>query len=289
MQIRTDLAVERRDMAGAAELKGIISSEKQGESCRASVIEIISEEGARAIGKPMGKYITLEMDSFPDSSELFDGRFEMLRAFISELIPASGSVLVAGLGNTDITSDAVGPKCAGEVLATRHISEEQKKDLKLPELRAVSVIVPGVTGKTGVETREIILGVAQKIKPDSLIVIDALAAGSVSRLARTIQLSNTGIEPGSGVGNTRKAINEKLLGIPVIAIGVPTVVDAASLAYELTGKEIDKKFSYCAGMVVAPKDADIITSGAARLIALALNCALQKELSKEEIISLTLP
>lgn len=289
MQIRTDLAVERREMAPESELRGIISREKQNESCRATIIEIISPEGEKALKKPMGKYITLEMDSFPDTSELFDGRFQMLLTSLEELIPKNGDILVAGLGNPFITPDAVGPECAKSVLATRHIGDSEKKELKLPSLRNVSVVSPGVTGKTGIETQEIILGVAEKIKPSALIVVDALAAGSVSRLARTIQLCDTGIEPGSGVRNSRKAIDKGLLGIPVVAVGVPTVVDAASLAMELTGQQIEKDFSRYADMVVAPRDTDIITSGASRLIALAINCALQKNLSKEEIISLTLP
>ena len=287
MNIRTDLALERREMRPDEELPGVNLSLEENESCRATIIEITNEEGEKALGKPKGKYITIETDSFPDASELCDGRLDFLVKSLASLIPEKGTVLVAGLGNADITPDAIGPKCADCILATRHIPKEAEKELKLPSLRDVAVIKAEVTGKTGIETSEIISGIKEKINPACVIVIDALAARSVERLGTTIQLCNTGIEPGSGVGNRRKAINREALGIPVIAIGVPTVVDAATLCYDLTGQTAaDSRFS---GMMVTPKDTDIITSGGARLIALAVNCALQKNLSREEIISLTLP
>ena len=285
MNIRTDLALERREMLPREEINGVNVRVRENEDCRATVIEITSEEGERALGKPRGTYVTLETDSFPDSSTLCDGRLELLTKSLEALIPPEGTVLVAALGNPEITPDAIGPKCADSILATRHIPKEAEKELKLPRLRDVAVIKAGVTGKTGIETAEIITGITQRIKPACVIVIDALAARSVARLGTTIQLCNTGIEPGAGVGNKRRAINRETLGVPVIAIGIPTVVDAATLSYDLTGKSpSDSSFS---DMMVTPKDTDIITSGGARLIALGINCALQKNLSREEIISLT--
>ncbi len=285
MNIRTDLALERREMLPDEEINGVSISIRENENCRATTIEITSEEGERALGKPEGKYVTLETDSFPDSATLCDGRLDLLTESLEGLIPCEGTVLVAALGNPDITPDAIGPKCADYILATRHIPKEAEKELKLPRLRDVAVISTGVTGKTGIETGEIVSGIAEKIKPSCVIVIDALAARSVTRLGTTIQLCNTGIEPGSGVGNKRKAINKDTLGVPVIAIGIPTVVDAATLSFDLTGKSPeDSRFS---DMMVTPKDTDIITSGGARLIALGINCALQKNLTREEIISLT--
>ncbi len=287
MNIRTDLAVERREMNTSADIDGVNLTYNENPDCRATVIEITSEEGAQIIGKPKGKYITLEMDSFPDSTGLSDGRLEMLINQLEAIIPEEGAVLVAGLGNSDITPDAIGPKCAEGILATRHIPKETEIELKLPSLREVAVISPSVTGKTGIETGEIIAGIKEKIKPACIILIDALAARSVTRLGTTVQLSDTGIEPGSGVGNKRKAINKETMGVPVISIGIPTVVDAATLSYDLTGEEAeDSKFR---DMMVTPKDTDIITSGGARLIALGLNSVLQKNLSREEIISLTMP
>ncbi len=287
MIIRTDLALERREMRTEATLDGVIFSEYENEDCRASVIEITDENGAAALGKPVGRYMTLEMTSFPDSSMLCDGRLQLLKKALEELIPQDGTVLIAGIGNPDITPDAIGPKCAEGILATRHIPESTAKQLNLPHLRAVCAVSPGVTGKTGIETGEIISGIKEKIKPSCIIVIDALAARSVKRLGTTIQLSDTGLEPGSGVGNSRKAINRETMGIPVISVGIPTVVDAATLAYDLTGEEAED--SRYRDMMVTPKDTDIITAGGARLIALALNCVLQKNLTEEEILSLTMP
>lgn len=285
MNIRTDLALERREMHPDEELKGVNVSVEEDKGCRSTVIEITSEEGEKALGKPKGTYITLEADSFPDTEALRDGRLELLIKSLGELLPREGTVLVAALGNRDITPDAIGPMCADLILATRHIPKEAEKELKLPRLRDVAVIKAGVTGKTGIETGEIISGVVQKIKPACVIAIDALAARSVTRLGTAIQLCNTGIEPGSGVGNRRKAINRDTLGVPVIAIGIPTVVDAATLCLDLTGKiPEDSGFS---DMLVTPKDTDVLTEGGARLIALGINCALQKNLSREEIISLT--
>lgn len=287
MNIRTDLALERREMSVDEEIEGVKISVEENENCRATVIEITDKEGEKALGKPKGKYITLETDSFPDSASLCDGRLDFLVKSLENLIPEEGTVLVAALGNADITPDAIGPKCADAVLATRHIPKETENELKLPSLRDVAVIAAGVTGKTGIETGEIISGITEKIKPSCVIVIDALAARSIERLGTTIQLCDTGIEPGSGVGNRRKAINKETLGVPVIAIGIPTVVDAATLCYDLTGKSPENNnFS---DFMVTPKDTDIIASGGARLIALGINCALQKNLSREEIISLTLP
>ncbi len=285
MNIRTDLAVERQQMHPDENIEGITVRSSDNGDCKTTVIEITTEEGEKALGKPKGKYITLEMDSFPDTSTLIDGRITMLKEALDELLPKNGSVLVAGLGNSDITPDAIGPKCAENILATRHIPKEAEAELKLPALRTVSVISTGVMGKTGIETGEIIAGICNKISPDCVIVIDALAARSVERLGTTVQLCDTGIEPGSGVGNRRKAINKETLGVPVIAIGVPTVVDAATLCYDLTGQEI--KTAEYKNMMVTPKDTDIICSGGARLIATAINLTLQKNLSFEEIISLT--
>ncbi len=287
MTIRTDLALERREMHPSESIDGVIFSQYSNEDCRASVIEITNENGSEALGKPVGKYITLEMDSFPDCATLCDGRLELLKKALTQLIPEEGTVLIAGIGNPDITPDAIGPKCAQSILATRHIPTNTAKQLKLPPMRAVCAISPGVTGKTGIETGEIIAGIKEKIKPSCIIVIDALAARSIKRLGTTVQLASTGLEPGSGVGNGRKAINLETMGVPVISIGIPTVVDAATLSYDLTGENAED--SRYRDMMVTPKDTDIITSGGARLVAMGLNCVLQKNLSEEEIISLTMP
>lgn len=287
MDIRTDLALERREMHTSKEINGVKSERFENEECVSTVINIFSKEGETALGKPMGTYITIETQSFPDCTVLTDGRITMLCEMLEKIVPKDGTVLIAGLGNPDITPDSIGPKCANMILATRHIPKETEDELKLPKLRNVCVLTPGVTGKTGIETGEIISGIKDKVSASCIILIDALAARSVSRLGTTVQLSDTGLEPGSGVGNARKAINKNTMGVPVISIGIPTVVDAATLSYDLTGNvTTDSKFC---DMMVTPKDTDIITDAGAKLIALALNSVLQKNLEKEEIISLTMP
>lgn len=287
-EIRTDLALERRERCPEERTEGVRVSEYGGENCRTTVIEILNETGEKALGKPKGTYVTLEMPGYPDAAALSDDRLEAMISALDGLVPKEGDILVACLGNPDITPDALGPLCASMVFATRQITKEQQKALSLPRLRPVSVIAPSVAGKTGMDSVEIIAGIAEKIKPSAVITVDALAAGRVSRLARTVQIASTGIEPGSGVGNRRRAVNEKTLGVPVIAVGVPTVVDAVSLAFDVLGEEaagrnIREEYR---SMMVTPKDADVITSGAARFIALAINCVLQKNLSREELAAL---
>ncbi len=287
MNIRTDLALERHEMHTSKDIAGVKISDYKNSDCTATVIDVLDENGKEALKKPIGKYITLEMEAFPDSDTVCDGRIDMLCDMLRTLIPKEGTVLIAGLGNSDITPDAIGPECANRILATRHIGEEGIKQLSLPPLRSVAVISPGVTGKTGIETGEIIAGIKEKIKPSAIIIIDALAARSIERLGTTVQLCNTGIEPGSGVNNRRKAINKETMGVPVIAVGIPTVVDAATLSYDLTGKEVtDSRY---ADMIVTPKDTDMLTISGAKLIALAINCVLQNNLTREEIISLCMP
>lgn len=288
MEIRTDLALERREIHGNAYIDGVEIIEYSNEDAKTTIIDIINRNGAEALSKPEGKYITVEMSALPDAASLCDGRLEAVCSALKELIPEKGDILAVGLGNPDITSDALGPQFASLMLATRHITKETKEELSLPDMRCVSVITPSVTGKTGIESTEIIASIVKEVKPAAVITVDALAAGSVSRLGNTVQICNTGIEPGSGVGNRRKGINRETLGVPVIAIGVPTVVDALSIARDVLGErdiseEAKEKFEY---MMVTPKDTDTLTRNAAKLIALAVNCVLQKELSREEILGL---
>ena len=191
-------------------------------------------------------------------------------------------MMIAGLGNSEITSDSIGPAVAKKILATRHIKKDFAEKLGLKGLKSVSVIAPDVLGKTGIETVEIIKGVVEKTKPDALIAVDALAAASFKRLFSTIQLCNSGISPGSGVKNKRKEISEKTIGIPVIAIGVPTVVDALSLGFELTGKEP----SFDTDLIVTPKDADILCHKITEIISSALNIFLQPDIDREIIKAL---
>ena len=286
--IRTDLALERREMCRDREPPGVRMERSDNGDCVTTVIEILNQAGAEAIQKPVGTYITLETDGFPDAASLSDGRLDALCAALEQLLPAEGDILAVGLGNTDITPDALGPECAAQIIATRHLPEETKQELGLPTLRTVSVLTPGVAGKTGIESTEIIASVVKRIHPAAVLTVDALAARSVTRLAKTVQLCDTGIQPGSGVGNSRRAVDRDTLGVPVIAIGVPTVVDAVSLAHDVLGAYedcADPPEEY-AEMMVTPRDTDVITASAARFIALAVNCVLQKELTREEIVAL---
>lgn len=291
MDFRTDLALERREML-EEDISGIEVSESENDECKTTVIEIKTESAAKRLGKGVGKYITLEMNAFSDEAAVSDGRLDALIQSVKKLLPeGDGTVLVAGVGNERITSDALGPMTASHIFATRHIKGELQRAAGFSEdLRPVAVVCAGVLGETGIESGEYIKSICQAVKPQCVITIDALAAGSVKRLGTTVQMSDTGIAPGSGIGNTRKRIDESYLGVPVIAIGIPTVVDAVSLAAELSGvpsENFNKKMPReKKGMIVAPKDIDLLIKNASYLLALAINCALQPTLSPKELYSI---
>lgn len=288
MDFRTDLALERREML-EEDISGIEVSESENDECKTTVIEIKTESAAKRLGKGVGKYITLEMNAFSDEAAVSDGRLDALIQSVKKLLPeGDGTVLVAGVGNEHITSDALGPMTASYIFATRHIKGELQRAAGFSEsLRPVAVVRAGVLGETGIESGEYIKSVCQAVKPQCVITVDALAAGSVKRLGTTVQMSDTGISPGSGIGNTRKRIDESYLGVPVIAIGIPTVVDALSLAAELSGVPPEKLDREAAGerngMTVAPKDIDLLVKNASYLLGLAINCALQPTLSPKEL------
>lgn len=288
MQYNTDLAMETREKNNCGENEGVIYKKEKRNGAVVTLIDVINAQGEKAIGKPAGRYITVEMKPFCVDSELFDGRLDAVSDEIKKMLPKSGTVLVAGLGNDKITPDALGPRVIDFIMATRHINSEIARQTGLTDLRSVAAIAPGVLGETGMETGEIISAVARSIGAKCVIAIDALASLSVKRLGRTVQISNTGITPGSGIGNHRFSINEKNLGIPVIAIGMPTVVDALTLVEELSGKEIGS-LSSAPGeekMIVTPKEIDTVIEKSAKMIAMAINAALQPSLSPEDIFSL---
>ncbi len=295
MNLRTDLALERREIIEEKEPEGIKCETIEKENAKITRIEVINDKGAQALGKPIGKYITVEVPSFTESAQLEDGQLEALAQELTSLLPQSGTILVVGLGNADITPDALGPKSVDLVLATRHISSEIAKSAGLGDLRPVACFVPGVLGRTGVETGETILGVVKTINPSAVITIDALAARRMSRLGCTVQMADTGVTPGSGVGNARTQISQQNLGVPVIAIGVPTVVDAATLALDLVSKggeninedEMREKFEPDGSqMMITPREIDLVIERAARLIAMAINRSLQPHISVEDMLSL---
>lgn len=291
MNFRTDLALERREIVNE-DIDGIEVTESENDECKTTIIEIKTEDAAKRLGKAVGKFITLEMNSFSNEAQVSGGRLKAITESIKELLPdGDGTILVAGVGNEDITSDALGPETASLIFATRHITEEVQRAVGFSEgLRSVAAVSTGVLGKTGIESGEYIKSICKAVKPRCVITIDALAAGSVERLGKTVQMSDTGIAPGSGIGNSRARIDEDFLGVPVIAIGIPTVVDAISLSSELSGvspEKLDKtKLENGGRMIVAPKDIDLLVKNASYLLALSINCALQPTLTSEELYSL---
>lgn len=285
--IRTDLALEKHENLRGKQISGVsFSSERIGKTVT-SRIEVLDDRGSEKLGKPVGTYYTVETEGFPDLSSICDERLQSVRKALRQLIPDFGTVLVAGLGNPGITPDALGPKCASMIFSTRHIDRETARSLGLPPLREVCAVSPGVTGQTGLEAVEIIAGICKNVKPAAVITVDALASGSVSRLANTVQMSSVGIEPGSGVGNARKAINRENLGVPVIAVGVPTVVDAVSLARDVSGSENSRPGDETyASFMVTPRNIDSVTDSASRFLALAINGVLHPQLSDRELLGL---
>ncbi|MFT4412699.1 GPR endopeptidase [Fredinandcohnia humi] len=244
--VRTDLALEARSMAieernkglkqaqqPVSDIEGVIVKEREVDDIKISTVEI-TEEGANAVGKKQGNYLTLEVQGIRQKdSELQQKVQEVFAKEFSEFlkrlnIGKDASCLVVGLGNWNVTPDALGPMAVENLVITRHLFNLQPESVQ-EGFRSVSAIAPGVMGITGIETSDIIYGVIEKSKPDFVIAIDALAARSVARVNSTIQISDTGIHPGSGVGNKRKELSQETLGIPVIAIGIPTVVDAVSI------------------------------------------------------------
>ena len=276
-QVRTDLALEARESfeEDGVEIRGVAIEESYDEErdIRVTRVCIETENGARAMGKPVGTYLTLEAPRLSEPDEGYHR--EVSRKLAEELKKLLGteeekSVLVVGLG----TPDALGPEAVNHLMITRHVVREYgKAALGKEKVHLVSGIVPGVMAQTGMETFEIIKGIIDETTPDVVVAIDALAARSTKRLNRTIQLSDAGIHPGSGVGNHRNSLTKESLGIPIVAIGVPTVVDAATIIYDATGDRnaISPNLN---GMFVTPKDIDETIRRLSLTISEALNIAL---------------
>lgn len=253
-QIRTDLVLEARESCAAenGKIRGVKVEEEMDREREifTTTVKVETENGARTIGKPVGTYITIEAPnmSVPDEDYHREISEELAKHLVYLMKDKGEAVLVVGLGNREVTPDALGPDVVGNLYITRHMIREygrMSKDLK--KAGEVSAIVPGVMAQTGMETLEIIRGVVKETKPDLVIAIDALAARSTRRLNRTIQITDTGINPGSGVGNHRNAINQDTLGVPVIAVGVPTVVDAATIVND-TMEELVEEMDRSASM-----------------------------------------
>ena len=287
MNCRTDIALERQEMLEESAQKGIKVKRWEKEKAKVIEIEVLNELGAESINKPIGRYITVEVPEFSHESELLDGRLTALTEAIKNLIPINAEkILVVGLGNENITPDALGPLCARQIFSTRHIKGEFIKDLGIKNMKSVASVSTGVLGQTGIESAEYIKGIVNLINPDAVIVIDALASRRLARLGKTVQLTDTGITPGSGVGNYRKTIDKSTLGIPVISMGVPTVVDGNTIVNDLIGNKNNIDIS-AENMMVTPREIDTIITRAARLLSLSINCALQPDMKPDMFLALS--
>ncbi|GFP77054.1 GPR endopeptidase [Clostridium fungisolvens] len=318
INVRTDLAVEARELykqINKREADGIISEEEEIDNIKVTTVKIMNEDGAAKIGKPIGTYITIDIPEFTHyDGEIMDDVSEVLNNSMQKLIGTNTSktALVVGLGNWKVTPDALGPKVVEKLMITRHLKAVMPDSID-ESVRPVCALAPGVLGITGIETGEIIKAVADKIKPDMVICIDALASRSIRRVNRTIQIANTGISPGAGIGNKRMEINEENLGIPVIAIGVPTVVDAATIVNDAMDLVLDEMVSqsteggefynmlrsidknekshliksllnpHVGDLMVTPKEVDVVIDSVSKIISNGLNMALQSSLDMDDI------
>ena len=293
-QRRTDLAVEAaqlwRERGGVGALPGVESRESKREGYPVTTVKILDCRGEQALGKPAGTYVTLTLEGLARRENDAFGR--AARAVAAELTPllklSKGSpVLVVGLGNRSITPDDIGPKAADHTMVTRHLVEQVPEHFG--SFRPVAALAAGVLGTTGVESGELVRAVTEKIRPSCVIAVDALASRSLSRVCTTVQLADTGIVPGSGVGNHRFALNRETLGVPVVAVGVPTVVDAATLAADLLAEagrdDLDPAALRGAGegLFVTPRDIDAQVADLSKVIGFGLNLALQPHLSLEDV------
>ena len=289
--IRTDLALESRELN--PDIEGVEEQTEERERMTVSRIKITDRTAAEKLDKPIGKYVTLDA---PELDMLLSAGEQMSAALSEELrdmftgLKDDATVLVVGLGNRSITSDSLGPRVAERIYVTRHVTEYMPDALP-GTVRSVCSVAPGVLGVTGIETMEIVRGVKEYAKPDMIIAIDALASRRAARINTTIQLTDTGISPGSGIGNNRKGLNSEAFGVPVIAIGVPLVVHAATITQEVISLIADKtglhgdeeKLKRLAEqvisenlgqMVVTPKDIDSIVEDMSGIIATGINMAL---------------
>lgn len=289
MAKKTDLALEARalwqEQAGqTTQLPGVRSRESKSRDLTTTVVEILDHRGARALGKPIGTYISLEFSrsSLRDRSGFGRAAVRLGKA-LAALVPQSGPVLVAGLGNPAVTPDTVGPRSLSHLLVTRHLGNT------LPQLRPVSAISPGVLGVTGLESVEVVRGVVERAQPACVVAVDALATREPARICTAVQLSDAGITPGSGVRNSRAAFDRQSLGVPVIAVGVPTVVDGATFAEDLAGSPgSSRPAPPISGhdLVLTPRDIDAQSARMARLLGYGISLGLHRELTLGDIVCL---
>lgn len=288
LERRTDLALEAaKAVEGASRLEGVWSEERTENGVKATVVELRTPEAAQAVGKPMGRYVTLELGTVKSQDpEGFQRACAALAQELGKLIPpGEDPVLVVGLGNRAITPDAIGPLAHEHLLVTRHLID------RMPQVfggfRAVAALSAGVLGTTGMESADLVKAAAETLRPGCVIAIDALASQSLKRLCTTVQVADTGIAPGSGVGNHRGALNKETLGVPVIAVGVPTVVEVNTLVRDVLEEagrgELEPEALGAGGGFVTTRDIDRRVAQWGKLIGYAVNLAVQKGLTIEDM------
>ena len=292
---RTDLALEARELwqestEKTTRLSGVKATKSKEEGYPVTRVDILDRRGEEALGKPQGTYLTIDLSSFwQRKPDFFERAVRAVGSQLKAMLPEKGPALIVGLGNAAMTPDAVGPLAADSVLVTRHLIAASPKHFA--GFRPVAVFRAGVLGTTGVESAEAVRGLVAQVKPSLVIAIDALAARRVGRMCTTVQLSDTGIVPGSGVGNHRAALNKETLGVPVFAVGVPTVVDAATLAADLLEEsgvaELDEtRLRHGKNpLTVTTQDVDQQVRELSKVVGYGVNWALQ-DLEIEEINAL---
>jgi len=309
LDIRTDMAMESVQMVRErqkTEIEGVAQDKTMPvEGMEVYRVRVSNEQGAKAVGKPVGRYVSMDLDKPFDRGTAFlenaSREFSVhVRALVNTFKQGDAPVLVIGLGNRDVTPDSLGPRVVERVLVTRHLKGVVPDEL-VSRLHGVCSLAPGVLGVTGMETAEIVRGVVETIKPCAIIAIDSLAARSLGRIASSMQVSDTGISPGSGLGNRRKGIDRETVGVPVVAIGVPMVVYAATIVHDTVGQvlsnmkvgnaDASKTLEYAhqkamndmGDMVVTPKEIDELVEDCADLVADSINMALHESVSLEDV------
>lgn len=319
---RSDMAAEIAKPYMSDGNSGIRKTEFFDRGTEITRIDVLTDEAAEKLGKEKGRYVTVELKNAFDDDKAFENAIEVLCGEMKSIIANTVgkeefSAMLVGLGNSELTSDSVGPDVVKGIVVTSHIRENLPELFNSMNFNSVSAVLPGVLGKTGIETSVIVGAVAEKANPDAVILIDALAAHDPERLCRTVQISNTGISPGSGVGNNRTELSRKTLGIPVITIGIPTVIDTVTLTGNMIsrlvrvlekstdGEEISVFESLSSvwnektaevlknrvgetglEFIVTPKDIDCLVKKASRLVSVALNKALHNGISQEDILAI---
>jgi len=299
--VRTDLAMESAGSCGG-DNSGIRIENWSERNISRTTVHIDTDEAAGRLGKEKGTFITICSDELPKcGAELRQRVAELLCSALNSMLPKTGDILVIGLGNRKVTADALGARVIESTLVTRHLRQSVPEDIQ-NRLRSVCAVAPGVLGVTGMETAEMVRGIVEHVKPSAVIAIDALAAMETARICTTVQIADTGISPGSGVGNHRLGLTKETLGVPVVAIGVPMVVYASTIAKDalsilLHDLQIpfsdhedavdaltDKISAHALGeMVVTPREVDELVNNLAEVLSLGINMALQPRLSEEEI------